>query len=174
VQPLLQVPLAHTVPHARQLFGSVWRLTQAPLQSVRPEGQTHAVPLHTVVGALHTAQLAPHAFTSLATQAAAAAHWCCPAAHDPQTPLEHAPPAQAVAVPHWPAVVQVSRVLALAHWVAFGAQTPLHAPLTHAWSVQLTAAPHVPVAPQVSTAEVPEHCVAPGEQLPEHIPLTQA
>jgi hypothetical protein len=128
----LHVPLAHVVPQARQLFGSVSRFTHAPLQSVRPDGHAHDVPLQTVVGALHTEQLAPQAFTSLGTQAAPVEHWCWPAAHDPQTPLAHAPPGQAVAVPHWPAVVQVSRVLALAHCVAFGAQTPVHAPLAHA------------------------------------------
>jgi hypothetical protein len=43
---------------------------------VDPAGQTHAVPLHTVVGAEQTAHVVPHALTSLATQGAPAEHWC--------------------------------------------------------------------------------------------------
>jgi hypothetical protein len=149
-------------------------LTQALPQSDRPVGHVHAVPLHTVVGAAHTAQLVPQAFTSLATHAAPDEHWCWPAAQLPQTPAEHDPPGHAVSAPHCPAAPQVSRVLALPHCVAFGAQTPAHAPETHAWSVHATGAPHCPALLHVSTPLVPEHCVAPGEHVPAQAPLTHA
>ena len=76
MHPALQTPLAQTCPHVRQLLGSVCTSTQLPPQSVDPAGQTHAVPLHTVVGAEQTAHVVPHALTSLATQGAPAEHWC--------------------------------------------------------------------------------------------------
>jgi hypothetical protein len=156
------------------LAGSVCSSTQLPLQSDRPDGQSQAVPLHTVVGAEHTAQLVPQAFTSLGTHAAPAEHWCCPAAQLPHTPDAHEPPGHAVAVPHAPDALQVSRVLALPHWVALGEQTPLHAPETHAWFEHATGEPHWPALLHVSTAPLPEHCVAPGEQVPAQAPATHA
>jgi hypothetical protein len=170
----MQTPLGQIVPHVSQLFGSVCRLTHAVPQSEVPVGQTHAVPLQTVVWPVQGTQLGPHKVTSFATHAEPAAHWCWPAPHIPHWFKAHAPPGQAVAVPHIPTVLQATMVLALAHIVASGAHTPLHAPVTHAWPVQMTGSPHVPVALQVSRAVVPEHCVAPGAHMPLHAPLTHA
>jgi|CZKU01.1.fsa_nt_gi hypothetical protein len=171
----MQTPLGQIVPHVSQLFWSVARLKQPPSQSDMPVvWQTHAVPSH-MVPAGQRVQPEPHAFMSLATQAAPVVHWCWPPAHVPHWFMAHAPPGQAVAVVlHCPTLLQVEMVLVLAHIVASGMHTPLHTLPTHAWPVQRAGVPHVPVELQVSRAVVPEHCVAPGAHMPLQAPLTHA
>jgi hypothetical protein len=83
---------------------------------------------------------------------------------------------QAIGALQVPEVLQVSTPLLVAeHWVAPGAQLPVHAPPTQAWFVQGTGEPQVPEVLQVWTPLlVAEHWVAPGAQLPVHAPPTQA
>jgi hypothetical protein len=94
-------PYLHGAPQAPQLAGSLVSSTQAlphMLSLLELHAATQVVPLQLAVppvGAVHTAQLAPHALVSLATQlppqrCAPAVHW-----HDPPTqclPLVHAVP----------------------------------------------------------------------------------
>jgi hypothetical protein len=77
---------------------------------------------------------------------------------------------------HVPVPLHVSAVVP-SHWVAPGAQLPVHAPLTHAWFTQTLGVLHIPEL-HFSTP-LPEHCAVPAVHVPtqiplEHVPLAHA
>jgi hypothetical protein len=164
--PLLHVSVPkywqHLAPHEPQLSGSVWKSTQAPLQSVIPLGQEH-VPLTHVP---FVPQLCPHVaqlFGSVIKLTQPPLHSVIPAGQlDMHWPDEQTSP-DGHALPQAPQFCGL--LMTSTHWpehsvIPDGHEVVSHLPLTHDWPLAQTV-PHEPQCWGLSAVDThaPEHIV---------------
>jgi hypothetical protein len=172
--PPLQSSLdVHWMPHAPQLFGSCFSLTQELLQSERPPGQfaTHIPALQTSPAA-HALPHAPQLFTSVCSLTQAPLQSDCPAGQTHAPVTQAAVAGQAVAHPPQLSGSICSFTHDVPHWVSVAGHIVRHVPPEHSEPV-MQGDPQAPqfAASVVTSVQVPPQFARPTSQ--PHVPARQ-